>query len=899
MFPETQRDAVQRLERDFKFKNKGKYLRDGVCPNCSQKQLWAYAESPWKIQCTRLNNCGYEFYLRDQYPDLFEQWEKRFPSKENPTATVDAYLSEGRGFHLEKLKGLYTQEYYKDYDLKIGSVTVRFPIGQGDKAGWFERLVDHKKPLPKTRNKPGWSSGGHSWVPPGIEWHSQKEIWVTEGLFDAIALWLAGIPAIAVLGAENYPKYFLEQLASDCSTHNTKRPKLVWAFDADNSGRIGIERNIGTAKEQGWDSAAAQPRLAYNKQDWNDLYKQDRLKHSDLESYRYYGALLIAPKPVDKALLIYNRYGAKTKSFPFDHGNRTYWFKLDLDKFEEAFNKATSDQDEWLEAEKPERLDEAREMALKNSNTVTEIINCKLTPLYYQYLEDSDEAWYFFNVDFPRHGKPVKNTFTGGQLSSASEFKKRLLSIAPGVIYTGNGTQLDRLLSRHLETIRRVQLINYVGYQTALKTYVLNDIAVHAGKLYFRNKDEFFELPRKVNLKSNAPFKVEVNPEKSHYKADWIQDMIAAYGVKGLICLTGWFGSLFAQQIRAKHKSFPFMEIVGQPGTGKTTFVKFLWRLFGRDNYEGVDPTKTSESGLLRTFRQVSNLPVVLVESDREGKSKNTYNFDQLKTLYDGGSLGARGVKDHSNETYEPPFMGSVVISQNSPVETSEAMIGRIVHIGFVKKDLTKPSLYASRRLTAHTQEEVTYFMVQSLLKEAEILATFERSYAINDKALHDMDVIKVSRIVQNYAQFMALFEAMREHVLPSIPDDVAAQVHDRLAEMAIERDKKLETEPEIVSQFWDAYQHIEATRTDPTRNTVLNHSRKDYLVAINFTHMYQVANQLRINLPDMMEVQDALKRSHTYEFIEQNKAISSAINGKTTRCWIFRKANLTAQAED
>jgi hypothetical protein len=152
---------------------------------------------------------------------------------------------------------------------------------------------------------------------------------------------------------------------------------------------------------------------------------------------------------------------------------------------------------------------------------------------------------------------------------------------------------------------------------------------------------------------------------------------------------------------------------------------------------------------------------------------------------------------------------------------------------------------------------------------------------------------------VQNYAQFMALFEVMREHVLPAIPDDIAAKVHDRLAELAIERDKMLETEPEIVNQFWDAYQLIEASRTDPSKNTVLNHSRKEHLIAIQFTHMYQVANQLRINLPDMMEVQEALKRSTTYEFVEQNKAISSVINGKTTRCWIFRKPNLLAQTED
>jgi hypothetical protein len=95
------------------------------------------------------------------------------------------------------------------------------------------------------------------------------------------------------------------------------------------------------------------------------------------------------------------------------------------------------------------------------------------------------------------------------------------------------------------------------------------------------------------------------------------------------------------------HKSFPFIELVGEPGTGKSTLLSFLWKLFGRSNYEGIDPSKSSISGLLRTFRQVSNLPVVLLESDREGDKGTVKQFDwnALKTLYDNGSLGAKALK--------------------------------------------------------------------------------------------------------------------------------------------------------------------------------------------------------------------------------------------------------------
>ncbi|WP_153905533.1 hypothetical protein, partial [Acinetobacter baumannii] len=76
----------------------------------------------------------------------------------------------------------------------------------------------------------------------------------------------------------------------------------------------------------------ALPPAGRKKTDWNDLYKQDRLKFTDIETYKYYGSLLIAEKAVDKGILIYKHKG--TKSFPFDFNNQVYWFKLDMDKYD-------------------------------------------------------------------------------------------------------------------------------------------------------------------------------------------------------------------------------------------------------------------------------------------------------------------------------------------------------------------------------------------------------------------------------------------------------------------------------------------------------------------------------------------------------------------------------------
>ena len=90
----------------------------------------------------------------------------------------------------------------------------------------------------------------------------------------------------------------------------------------------------------------------------------------------------------------------------------------------------------------------------------------------------------------------------------------------------------------------------------------------------------------------------------------------------------------------------------------------------------------------MRTFTQVSNLPIVLIESDRETKTGNSahvksFDWDELKDAYNGRNVRTTGVRTGGNETYEPPFRASIVISQNNPVQASQAIMERICHMTF------------------------------------------------------------------------------------------------------------------------------------------------------------------------------------------------------------------------
>ncbi|WP_256330108.1 hypothetical protein [Variovorax sp. YR216] len=154
-------DIAARLTQDYQFKLKagGKYLQEGVCPQCGDQSMWTYAASPWVVRCQRNNNCGYEAHAKELYPDLFESWTDRFQKPEevkpaeqrNPNAAADAYLRLGRGFDLALIQGLYTQETYADPRADQGrgasSSTVRFQVG----VTWWERIIDRPQRFGKKK----------------------------------------------------------------------------------------------------------------------------------------------------------------------------------------------------------------------------------------------------------------------------------------------------------------------------------------------------------------------------------------------------------------------------------------------------------------------------------------------------------------------------------------------------------------------------------------------------------------------------------------------------------------------------------------------------------------------------------------------------------------------------
>ncbi|WP_432786927.1 hypothetical protein AAEX37_00992 [Oligella sp. MSHR50489EDL] len=866
----------QRLD-EFQFKKRGEWLAQGVCPSCGKRELYTSYEKPWLLKCNRLNKCGYEATAKELFPDLFEKWSDKYVSTEtNPHAAADAYLSIGRGFDLSKIIGLYTQDNYYDHKKKIGSATVRFPLANG----YWERIIDEDYKFDgKAHFMPGTNYKG-LWWSPAADLHAAEEIWICEGIFDAIALQQLGKTAVSVMSCRNYPGTELDKIYNTKTSE--KLPRLVWAFDNDPVGKEWAKKFHFRATEAGYQSTVA---IFTGKGDWSDLLhkmvnRDEEYIEKAFNDYRYEGDIYCATTPLEKGTLLYRRPGWKLRSFDFNFNNKWYWFELDAENYQKKLEEAFRD-----------GIIDAEGEAISRCDPVQQIAGCYPTPLYVQRNKVTDESWFYFKVDFPDGKKTIKNTFTAAQLTSLSEFKKRFLEVSSGLFYTGNAKTLERALNKRMERLKSVETIDYIGYTKEHGTYIFSDIAVRDGRTVPINEEDYFSFGRETIKSLSKSLTLSINVDASSYKQDWFNHLWTAFGERGVVALTFFFGSLFAEQIRAEQKSFPFLEIIGDPGTGKTTIIEFLWKLLGRMDYEGFDPSKSSIAGRYRNFVQVANLPVVLIESDREsGTNIKTFDWDELKTAYNGRSIRSRGVANASNDTYEPEFRGSIVISQNNTVNASEAIMQRICHLHFSRDSITEQSGEAVRKLERTPIEDVSHFIILATTNEKETMnIVIEKTEQYRQMLLANSE-INTPRIALNHAQMLAILDALR--IIVPINDHQYRAVQDFIVAMAVARQQAINADHPIVQDFWELYEYLNG---DQKNNPKLNHSVNDDTIAINLNEFVQHAVEARQQVPTLRELKNHLKNSQRHRYIGQRvvhsrirAAMPNLIGSTSLRCWLF-----------
>lgn len=893
------------MQRDYRLVDRGEWLRQGACPDCKDKKsLFANAASPWAVICGRAS-CGYRKHVKEIYPDLFENWSERFKADEaNPTAAADAYLQFARGLNITKLGRCYTQESYFDSAQRIGSATVRFTLPNGTT---WERLIDRPQRFErKAHFQRGAKANGEWWQAPKLTLEvlaRLPEFWIPEGIFCAASLTERGLPAVAAMSCNFYPADALLRVADYCANHSIPRPKLVFAFDGNEAGREAMVKAVHRARKDGWLATAALTTedMARKPVDWNDLHLLDSENNPTfsaerIEEYRWNGAVLLAESAMEKAKLIATR--KSLRAFPVEHSRRTFWAAVDEARVAELMTQMSADP---MTAALPPAV--KRETAVDDAMRISEIANCIIDVLYFQFDSVKQEGDYFTRISFPFKREEVVNTVTAAQMSAAPDFAKRLAALSQSAIFEGSTHQLIQMRKRWVD-VRRVEGVYVTGYINDIgkragddkghKAWVFPKHAVAKGKVYHINRDHYFDVDGVAvkPVSNEGDFSIQWQGEE--FDPFWLRLLWDAFGERGIVTLATWLAILFAEQIRDKHKSFYFLEVWGQASSGKSTLIEWLWQLCGRQSYEGFDPQRNTRAFNAREMAKVGNLPIVFIESDRpdgDGKRAHSQAFDwtEIKPLYNGRGLRGRAAANGGFDTTNPPFRAGLVIGQNDPVASEEPVLSRIVSVQFSRAHHTPATKAAVDKLLDIDPDRLSGFVIEAARNEARLLTRFFERFPVHEAAVAASGKTAHNRLIKCHAQLMAAIDMLAEFVgMPRAMHDASLKF---ALDMAGERNIAIAANHPLVQQFWDKFEYLEAFESDANPESIVNHSIHfdAGLIAVNLTDFEAKCSRRGLQIPPMLDLKKHLKASRTPKFIEASKMVRSR-TGHTHRCWIFQR---------
>lgn len=883
----TNSDIVSALlsHPQFQLRERGSYLRGGPCPQCGKNELFISKEEPGVLRCSRENKCGWSETTRNLLPELYENVvEKYTPTDEEPNRTADAYLALQRGFDLSKIRGWYEQASYQLPNTNKHVATVRFYLDDEKKAYW-QRIMDPPKNVKKARFHGEYK--GQVWCPPCLNIEKGDRVFIVEGIFHAIALLHSGRKAVAALSAVNFPNKFIEE-------HAGVGVRWTIGLDGDATGRKYSKSHAAKLKAMGEKYEVA---CLQSSQDWDDLYRANRLTHKLVENALYHGRLFMSETVNEKAYHVYVRN--RHKSFIVDYDNALYSIRVDkeLDKrLIEAANKAEEEAGEQTAEdllgdgllEQVLKSETGRDY-FRNYCNVDLISNVFPRFLYMERDEVMDEQRYVIKVSYSNGNSDDIIALEGTHITSPDAFHKALLNRSRGGTFDGDARQLKILRDRWLNSkMLTVKSIPFVGYDKDSGTYVFQTHAYHNGREIPLNDNGYFEVANQ-GVKTNL---VAVNVDPSgEFNQDWLENYVKAFHWQGLTLLAFWLGSLFVQQIRAEHKTWPFFEFTGEPGAGKSTALEFCWKLCGRDDTEGFDIMKASIAGRRRAFNQLSNLPVVLIESDRDngeqGAKAKQFDFDECKPFFNGRGTGTLGVAKRGNDVEEHLFQASLIISQNAEVEGSEALMQRIVHCHVDKKHHKPGSREIARWFERQSSATVGGFLREALKNEKQILACYRANFERIEDEFTQAN-IKTERIVKNHAQVAAMGCALQVLFPDTMTGERCVKLTNYLLGRAKAREERLSADHPYVEQFWESFHYLNS-ESETIKQGRLNHSHSPAEIAINLNEFMQLAVENRQSIPDLKQLKKLLPHSKQHQFIGANLQRKSAVSGKNKRCWVFQ----------
>jgi len=641
-YEETKRLLLADNPKAREVEGKLNYLK---CPECDKNSCYAYADKPSVLMCNRSNKCGAKTLTKEMYPHLFANFAERYPvTSSQPGATAEAYL-QSRGLDASLFD--YSQGNVSIKGKNYPTVVISF------NGVVFQRLIDY---LGADKNRFNSYSGKY-YATKSID--NARQVYVVEGIFDALSLEQVGIPSIATLSSMHNPESCFKRGVS-----------YVLAFDNDKAGLKAVRKIKAYLLKEGIEFSVQLPPAG---KDWNDLLISGDLSSSQqadtLELSAWRGCLAMASNAL-------NYYKILSKKEPyqsiFEFNGQTFKGETKLDKDDKPAHK------------------------------VYRLLDCTLAIAYSiedTSLEHESRIYHILKIESNREGT-ITLRLRGGDFSALNDFKSKLLQYR--LLFFGNGIDLT-LLAEYLfnKNPIKVRECQALGFDEKSDCYVFNQFLYDpAGKCYPVDKDGYYhQLKLKpFNGQNKSITRIaEIDPSA------FMTDLYNAYGNKGLLALGFWVSTAFSHVVFNQYGFFPFFSMHGDPHCGKSDLTTLLNRCFFIDS-EGLPMNSgNTKKGELRVMSQMANLVLAMLEGR---KNSVRFDYDSILPLYNRNSLQVRAQTTNDNQIYDMKFSGALAFVQNIEQFVSKPAKERVVSVHFSQDDLDE-TYEAWKHLKTYSPEQL------------------------------------------------------------------------------------------------------------------------------------------------------------------------------------------------
>ncbi|MGF7141462.1 hypothetical protein [Roseimarinus sediminis] len=377
--------------------------------------------------------------------------------------------------------------------------------------------------------------------------------------------------------------------------------------------------------------------------------------------------------------------------------------------------------------------------------------------------------------------------------------------------FYGNRYELNRIFSHWMDEEQQANAVAVLGYNSAFNLYAFTNAAFcfesrqllfidELGIVQANGKNYYLPANGKANINNGAyehDRKFFIQPGKLGFEG-WTKLFFDAYGNNGALAIDYLVLALFWDIVFDHVGSFPFLFLFGAFGTGKTSLVESLLRLFGRD-YIGIPLNNASQVGLSRTIASRNNTIFYLKEYTQES---DQYNQDLILTAYDGSGR-TTGVKSNDNRTQVATVKSAIIFDGNHLPAQNSAVLSRMILLNFENNRFSKIQLDAYNQLKAEQEEGLGQVLVDVLQQRDYFARNFRPTFDAVLSELREADVNDFPERNQKHVALILTPIKLLETKL-SFPFDYC-----ELKEIALENARehtKIQKQTDERTIFWDAF---------------------------------------------------------------------------------------------